>query len=599
LPSHGSPVTLAGSSEGAGMSFEQVGIIAILLGMLGCFALERPRIEITALCGLGLAFLTGIVPAGTIFSGISNPAVITVIEILIIVQVIGRTPLIDVLATRIQRLGVGKLRITVALCALTAAISVFVNNIGAFVMVLPVALSIARSTGMDPRRLIMPISFAALLGGLGSVIGTPANLLVSNALAERTGAGFAFFDFAWVGIPVALAGLAVVALWSAPRIAGFRIDQIALGAVDRVLTTEVSITSTAGLAGMTTGDVQSAYDAQVLAVIRDGQHVFGRPDTIRLAPGDLCLMRLAHSRLEQMIDAGQLGWTGAIRAGEMAEIVVTPGSLLVGSLPRTAAVFEAFSVTVRAIATRSTRVEGRLCDLRLSVGDILYVEGDRAAILSAVDEAEALMIAPTRRSAGPSEGSIVPLFLFAAGIACAVSGIVAPEIAFGGTILAMLIGGHLNLRTALAELDWPILVMLAAMIPLGEAVRTTGTADLVAQGIIGLLPATHELWLSIAMLIVAVVITPFVNNASTAIILAPIALELSARTGSAPEPLLMAVAIGASIDFMTPFGHHNNTLAMSLGNYRFRDFIIAGAPVTFVAMSVAGAALALFWFQTL
>lgn len=577
------------------MSFEQVGIIAILLGMLGCFALERPRIEVTALCGLGLAFLIGIVPAETIFSGISNPAVITVIEILIIVQVIGRTPLIEVLATRIQRLGVGKLRITMALCALTAGISVFVNNIGAYVMVLPIALSVARSTGMDPRQLIMPISFAALLGGLGSIIGTPANLLVSNALSERTGAGFAFFDFAWVGVPVALAGLAVVALWSAPRIAGFRIDQVALGAVDRAVTTEVSITPASPLIGMTPRDLQASHEAQIFAVIRNGQHVFGRPETIHLAAGDLCVIRIAHSRLERMIDAGQLGWTGSIRAREMAEMVVTPGSLLVGSLPRTAAVFEEFSVTLRAIATRSTRVEGRLSDIRLSVGDILYVEGDRTAILSAVDEAEALLIAPARRSTGPSDGSMMPLFFFAAGIACAVSGLVPPEVAFGGTILAMLIGGHLNLRTALADLDWPILIMLAAMIPLGDAVRHTGTADLIAAGIIGFLPGTHELMLSVAMLVVAVIITPFVNNASTAIILAPIALELSARTGAAPEPLLMAVAIGASIDFMTPFGHHNNTLAMSLGGYRFRDFVSAGGPVTVTAFVTAAVAIALFW----
>jgi di/tricarboxylate transporter len=149
-------------------------------------------------------------------------------------------------------------------------------------------------------------------------------------------------------------------------------------------------------------------------------------------------MRVAHSRFEKLIDAGQLGWTCSIRAREMAEMVVTPGSLLVGSLPRTAAVFQEFSVSVRAIATRSTRVEGRLSDMRLSVGDILYVEGDRAAVLSVVDEAEALLIAPARRSTGPSNSCMMPLAFFAAGIACAVS-LVPPEIAFGGTILAMLI----------------------------------------------------------------------------------------------------------------------------------------------------------------
>lgn len=575
------------------MTFDQFAIIAILIGMLGFFALERPRIETTALCGLGLAFLLGLVPAGDVFDGVSSPAVITVVEILIIVQVIGRAAFLDKVAGAIARIGPHRFTVTLTLCSLTALLSVFMNNIGAMVMVLPIGLGVARSTGLDPRQLIMPIGFSALLGGLGSVIGTPANLLVSNSLAIERGSGFAFFDFAYVGLPVAAAGILVIVFWSAPRLGRLGRPPGDTVTIDRVVTTEFSIAAASALAGATRAAAEEQIGAQIFSVLRGGQHLFGRPEAMKLQPGDVCVLRLAQSTLQRLIERGDVDWAENALPDAMAEIAVAPGSLLVGAIPRTIALFQPHGIMVRAIATRTSRVEGRLADLRISIGDVLYLDGERTAIVDAVEEAGALMLAPARRPAGST--SLRPFLFFVAGIAVAATRLVPPEIAFGGVIVAMLLAGEINLRSALADLDWPILIMLAAMIPLGTAVQTSGTADLVAATIIGTIPVSSDAALTIAMLAVAALITPFVNNASTAVILSPIALELSRRTGTPAEALLMAVAAGASIDFMTPFGHHNNTLAMSLGGYRFKDFIMAGTPLTALCFVIASAAIVVLW----
>ena len=161
-------------------------------------------------------------------------------------------------------------------------------------------------------------------------------------------------------------------------------------------------------------------------------------------------------------------------------------------------------------------------------------------------------------------------------------------------VLTLALAGWLNLREGLADLPWPVLIMLAAMIPLGEAVETTGTAQLMAEGLLSVLPSA-EIYLVASVLLLAIIITPFVNNASTAIVLGPIAIGIAQSTGLPPEPFLLAIALGVSIDFLTPFGHHNNMIVMSLGGYRFTDFIRLGTPVTLAAALIGVVALISFW----
>src|SRR5918994_7169608 len=285
------------------MNFEQAAILLLLAGMLVVFAFDRIRMEVVALAGLAIGLALGLVATADAFSGFSNPVFVTVVEILLIVQVLGRSGILDPLARRIPEVARTETGILAILCALTAGISVFMNNIGALALMIPVATSVCRVSGLDQRRIMMPVSFAALLGGLCSVIGTPANLIVSNQLAAATGEGFAFFDYAWVGVPAAIAGLLALLVWPR-RVLGFapagpkRLPPQSF----RTVVSEVEIGADSPLVGTTVDQI----DASVHAIRRAGAGLFfQRPDT-RLEAGDVLLVKMDLPRLETWLAEGRV-----------------------------------------------------------------------------------------------------------------------------------------------------------------------------------------------------------------------------------------------------------------------------------------------------
>ncbi|WP_394893155.1 SLC13 family permease [Mesorhizobium sp. AaZ16] len=571
------------------MNFEQAAILLLLAGMLVVFAIDRIRMEVVALAGLAIGLLIGLVAPAEAFSGFSNPAFVTVVEILLIVQVLGRSGILDPLARRIPEVARTETGILAILCALTAGISVFMNNIGALALMIPVATSVCRVSGLDQRRIMMPVSFAALLGGLCSIIGTPANLIVSNQLTAATGEGFAFFDYAWVGVPAAIAGLLALLIWPRRVLGSEPAGPKRLPPQSfRTVVSEVEI----GVDSPLVGTPVTQIDATVHAIRRAGASLFFQRPGTRLEAGDVLLVKMDLPRLETWLAEGQVRRDPA--GSERVEAVIMPESTLVGSRIGALEGLKSREIRVIAVAMQTPRIEGSLADLQLSIGDVLYLAGDRQAIADAVDEAEILPLWPKPEEAA-SQRRWRPTVVFAAGVAIAAFNIVPPELAFGLVALILAGAGDLNLRKGFAELDWPILIMLAAMIPLGFAVETTGAASTMASGLMSVLPPESPIAISAAMLALAVAITPFVNNASTAIVLGPIAIGVASAVGMPPEPLLIAVAVGASIDFLTPIGHHNNTIVMGIAGYRFIDFLKVGWPVTIAVSLIALVAIFAFW----
>lgn len=580
------------------MTFEQAAILVLLVGMLAVFALDRIRMEMVALGGLAIALLLGLVPMGLAFSGFANPAFITVVEILLIVQVLGRSGLLDRLSARIPGMGLGETGIATILCGVTAVLSVFMNNIGALALMLPIVGSVCRAAKIHQNRMLMPVSFAALLGGLCSVIGTPANLIVSQQLAGETGRAFAFFDFAYAGLPAAAAGLAAVVLWARRSLsAGDEGNVSPSGQMRRKVVAEAVIPESSAFAGTPA----TGFPAAIHSLRRNGAHLlFQRPDT-RLEAGDVILLEAELPTLEGWLADGELllpAGEGPLRQGDdLVEAVLMPESTLVGSRVWTIEAFSTRGVRIVAVAARTPRVEGSFGDLQLGIGDVLYLRGDLEAVREALEETELLPLWPRPGKPEISAKSWLPFGVFAGGIAFATFGYAPPELAFGLVVLILAASGSLNLRRGLAELDWRILIILAAMIPLGTAVESTGAASVLAAGTLALLPSSAPLFLLGTVLLLAIIVTPFVNNASTAIVLGPIAADIAVSAGLPIEPFLLAVALGASIDFLTPIGHHNNTVVMGLAGYRFADFLKAGWPVTLVAYVAGLLALWRFWFH--
>ncbi|MBX4927834.1 SLC13 family permease [Rhizobium binae] len=579
------------------MTFEQASLLILLLAMLIFFSFDRIRIELVSIAGLLSGYALGLYPANQIFSGFASPVVITVIEILLIVQVLARARVFDRLAARFAAARPSDFTVIAGASSLAGFISIFMNNIGAFAITLPVALRLGTALTIPRRQLVMPLSFAALLGGLVSLIGTPANLLVSDTLAKATGAGFRFFDFAYVGLPVAIGGILLIA---------FRIRHLfpesdeapaAISPGTRRIVVERRIPDVSPLIGVRLSDCPTRFGIKPHALIRGDNFVFGPLEQTVVASDDILLAEGADA-----VFAGLAAMQALVADAHphglqpdftRVEAVVMPESTLVGSRVRSLEVFQSRGVAITALSMRAPRIEGRFLDLQLSIGDIVTLEGPRMAIAEALEESECLPLAQTV-AAAPALHSWRPFALFACGVAASAAGL-HPEVAFGGVVLVLALLNHLNIRQAMADLNWPIIIMLAAMIPIGQAVAMTGAAGAIAAWLSLVVPIGHPLSGIALILFLAMALTPFVNNATVAIVLTPIAFEFAKTGRHAPDAYLIAVAVGASLDFLTPFGHHNNTLAMGIGGYRFSDFLRAGWPLAVSSYGLALILLALFW----
>jgi len=579
------------------MSFEQASLLFLVLAMLILFSLDRIRIEVVSIAGLLAGHALGLYPADQIFTGFASPVVITVVEILLIVQVLARARFFDSLAARFTTAKPSGLTVITGISSLAGFISIFMNNIGAFAITLPVALRLGTTLSIPRRQLVMPVSFAALLGGLVSLIGTPANLLVSDALAKATGTGFRFFDFAYVGLPVAVTGILLIGVLAQRLFPEPDETPAANAPATRRIVVERRIPDASPLIGVRLSDCPAAFGLKPHALIRADNFVFGPLDQSVIEPGDMLLAEGADA-----VFAG-LAATQALVADDhphglqpdftRVEIVVMPESTLVGSRLRSLEVFHRRGIAVTALSMRTPRIEGRFLDLQLSIGDILTLEGPRAAIAEALEECECLPLAST----APVETALLswrPFAIFACGVAASAAGL-RPDIAFAGVILALALLDHLNIRQAMGDLNWPIIIMLAAMIPIGQAVASTGAAETIANWLSIVVPVAYPLSGIALILFLAMALTPFVNNATVAIVLSPIALEFAKTGRHAPDAYLIAVAAGASLDFLTPFGHHNNTLAMGIGGYRFGDFLRAGWPLAVTCYGLTLLLVALFW----
>lgn len=570
------------------MTFHQVAIVAILLAMIAVYATERFRVELVAMAGLAAGFFVGVVPVANVFRGFATPAVVTVVEVLLFVSALSSSRAVDSFARRIIARTRSETAVMAILCGTGAFVSIFMNNIGALALMFPVTLSVCARLNIAPGRMLMPLSFATLLTGTCSLTGTPANLVVNQWLVQETGKGMPYFELAWLGGPVAVAGLAWL-LIASPRY--FRSMEPApapfdSGPVDFLA--EFAIPAGSDLAGQALTAVEARHEIAIHGVFRDGAHVFARRDDIVLRPGDVLLAEASLARFDELREQDRLISVGErVRAerAERIEAVVMPESLSIGSRLGDILVLAERGVRIVGLASRRHRVEGRFDELLIGMGDVLVLSGEREALREAAADCGLLPLSG-RRPTAPRSHAITSVAVFAIGVLVTAFNFVPAEIAFGAVVLVLAMVGSLNLRSALSDLNWSIVILLACMIPLGLAVEQTGAARVIANTIADHLPNSAPLAVATTMLLVSVAITPFLDNVSTAVILSPIAASLAARTGVPIEPLLMAVAIGASLDFLTPFGHHNNTVVMGAAGYRFLDFPRFGLPLLAVCVMV-------------
>lgn len=588
------------------MTNDQIIVIAILTVTLVMFLWNRWRFDVVALSALLAAVILGVVPAQEAFEGFSDPAVVTVGAVLILSGAIRSSGVLDVaLKPLLPRLTHPDVQVFV-LAGMVAVLSGFMNNVGALAVFLPVALRVAQRTGRSPAALLMPMSFASLLGGLTTLIGTPPNLLISGVRRDYLGEGYGMFDFAPVGVGVMLAGLVIITFgWrliptnrrgKKPAEEQFRIEDY---------TTEVRVPQGSPFVGKTVVDLEDEGegDVTVAMIVRDRVREYVPHGHWMILEEDILLLEGDPAEVKRVVDAGELELMGgetmpADPAGEgygVVEAVVTDTSPVIGCSPTELQLRRRHGVNLLAIGRRDRTEIKRLHQAKLRVGDKLVLQGRLDAMPETLEVLGLLPLAERGLRLGKPKQMVLPAAVTAIAVVVATTGLLPVSITFLAAVVTLIVTGVLPLREAYNSVEWPVLVLLGALIPVSGALQTTGGTELISGLLAGGMQALQPIWALAFVLGATMFLTPTLNNAATVLLMGPIAVGLALQLGYNPDAFLMAVAIGASCDFLTPIGHQSNTLVMSPAGYRFGDYWRLGLPLTLTVLVVGTPLIAFFW----
>jgi di/tricarboxylate transporter len=589
------------------MTQDQTLAFTILAGMMALFVWGRLRYDLVAVLALLAAVFTGIVPHKEAFSGFGDDIVIIVASALIVSAAVERSGVLEAALHRVSPYITSVQGQIVVLVAVVTILSAFVKNIGALAMMIPVAFQLARRSNASPSCFLMPMAFGSLLGGLITLVGTSPNIIVSRVREELTGQPFGMFDFTPVGLGLAAAGVAFLAvgyrLLPGGRKAAASMDE-AIDLTDYM--TEARVTANSPVIGHTVCDLAKLCDNEVLVtgIVREQtERMMPLPDAV-LREGDIILLEGDPEALERGVARARLELEGERRPTEGQdadeetggiEAVIGPTSMLIGQSARRMALHERFNINLLAVSRSGNRFTERLRDITLQTGDVLVLKGDLSRLPDKLKQLGCLPLAEREIRLGNVRQGLVPLAVLGGAMVLTAVGMLPVATAFFTAALLMVLLRALSLREAYEAVDWPILVMLGALIPVSESIRTTGGADLLA-GWLSQLASTLPPGGALALIMVAAMaVTPFLNNAATVLVMAPIAATFASRLGYKPDAFLMAVAVGAACDFLTPIGHQCNTLVMGPGGYRFGDYWKLGLPLSIIVVLLGVPLILLVW----
>ncbi|MGD9510501.1 MAG: SLC13 family permease [Geminicoccaceae bacterium] len=588
------------------MTLPQFLAVAIVVAMMGLFIWGRLRYDLVAMLALLAAVAAGIVAPDDAFAGFGDDIVVIVATALLVSAAVSKSGLAErLIAPLVPYLGsVG--RQVVALVGLVIVLSAFVKNVGAVAILMPIVFQIARKAGTPPSAVLMPLAFGSLLGGLMTLIGTSPNIVVARMRVELLGEPFRMFDFLPVGAGIAAAGLIFLTL-------GYRLlpgNRKGSGSIDAAFNleryvTEAALPAASPLANKTLADLEAMSEGEVTVttIIREGGRRYTPGRNWTLYPEDTLILQGEPTALERLVGRAKLDLaTGQVQAGDapgaevgVVEAVITSASPMVGRTTSGLLLRLRYQVNLVAVSRRGARLKQRLSAVRFQPGDVVVLQGDLDSLPEILGELRCLPLASRGLSLGSGRSQWLPAAVLAVAMVVVALQLVPVAVAFFAAAVALMLFRVLSLREAYDAIEWPILILLGALIPVSEALRTTGATELLAGWlsiVAGQLPSIGALAL---ILVVAMAVTPFLNNAATVLMMAPIAASLATSLKLNPDPFLMAVAVGAGCDFLTPIGHQCNTLVMGPGGYRFGDYWRLGLPLSAIVILVGVPLIAFVW----
>lgn len=565
----------------------------------------RWRYDLVSFGALILSVVLGVVPPERAFTGFANDATVIVVLVLVVGFGLTRSGAIELVTRRLMstprtvpvHLGV--------LGGIAAALSAFMNNVAALALTMPVDIQAAQKAGRSPSLTLMPLAAATILGGLVTLIGTPANILIASYRERASGQAFAMFDYAPVGITVALAGLAFIALigWRLIPLRQNGNAMAELAAMENYVS-ELVVKAKSKAIGQRVADLDTIAeenDAQILGLVRKAKRLPGRARTEAIVAGDLLVVEGAPEALNSL--AATLGLSFQGKAGQKAhldanqgfiEAVVSRESRLIGRSANEVQMLRGYGVSLLGISRRGKTLRERVRRTALQAGDVLLLLGATDSMDEVLARLDCLPLAHTP-TLTRYDKALLAIGLFAGAIALSVSGLLPLTIGLSLVVIAFVLADIVPIREIYEAIDWPIIILLGALIPMGEALESSGGTMLIANGI-AQTTQTFPAWVALtAMMAVTMLLSDILNNAATAVIAAPIAYGLASAMGVNPDAFLMAVAIGASCAFLTPIGHQNSLLIMGPGGYQFSDYWKFGLPLELLTVAVAVPAILVFW----
>ena len=538
------------------MDFNQAFMFALLVAVFGLFFWGRLRHDVVAFVALLAAVVVGVVPFAETFSGFGHPATVTVALVLVISRGFQNSGVVDLMARHLLpplRSASGHVA---SLAGVAGALSAIMNNVGALALLMPAAIQSAAKIKRSPAVILMPLSFGSILGGLVTLIGTPPNIIVAAAREKATGAPFAMFDFTPVGAAVAVVGIVFVAVAGWRLIPKSRRAKMSPGELFQIesYVSEAVVPEDSKAVGVALGDLDDMAeenDAVIIGLIRNDRRIdrAGRRETVRA--DDILIVEADPDALDS-----------ALRA--------------LGLQP----------------AARAVDEDGKATPAKLMLAEAVVQPDD---LPEAIVRLGCLPLAERQLRIGQPSRAGLAITLFAAMILCATFGVLSLPVALAVAATSMVVLDIVPPRDIYESIDWPVVVLLAAMIPIGVALDSSGATLLAAKALVDLASGHSPVIVLVLILVVTMTLSDVINNAATAVVMAPICINVAGQLGVSSDPFLMAVAIGASCAFLTPIGHQNNTLILGPGGYHFGDYWRMGLPLEMVVVAVGVPMLLWVW----
>ena len=585
---------------------DQVLLSATLITLLVLFIWGKVRYDALAIGALFVLVVLEIIPANDAFAGFAHPAVVTVALVLIISQGLKNSGLTGLVGKLIGTRTFTEFQFLVCLLFIAAILSSFINNIGALAILLPITLNVCQKMEWHASKFLMPLAFACILGGMNTAIGTPPNIIISEYKATISSSGFNFFDFSYVGIVITFLSILFIALLGNKfillRSTGSKTEHL-INLKGYLF--EVCVNEGSSAIGMTLYKFkkQAGEDTEILGIVSENGSVRKVQNNMQIKSGQILVIKTPPDDISNILDVFGFSIPKELHSFdeddlEEIEVMITPGSRLIGRKYDFFLKLAFEELNLLGLWRKGSKYRTRLTRETFKAGDVLLLgvrDLDEEDVSNKIKHLGLMPIRQRELQTIPSRSRLLKgLIFFSLSIFLVSFNYLSAAAAF---LLCVLGFARIKIIDSnfYREIDWPIIVMLAAMIPIGTALQTTGLSDVIASSISEYASDLSLFWILFTILLVTMATTDIINNAATAVIMAPISTGIALELGYAIEPFLMVVAVGASCAFLTPIGHQCNTVVMGPGNYKFTDYWRLGLPMDILIILVSIPMILFVW----